>query len=296
MLMQLLTADAQSNLLSPGFDNTANVSNISGTARTSMAQEGREQQQGWIDALELFRGRCATFDVKLWRNFGHLARYNSGKKKAFYIPRRNPGETEPRAFELTPEVVDNVDTDVVCVMNGLRLDELIPFANAAQMMNQLGVWDKRLIARKAGITDYDRIEQSIRTERAIEKAQELPEFAKLIIVPQALMAAIQAAEGNDALQEGLKAQLEIWMKSVAMPQQAQLGGGMGGPGGPPQGAPPVGPGGPPGGPQPIGGVPGGTNTAAAAGQLPGPGSGPQGPINQGQSGPPPPPPGSFRVQ
>jgi hypothetical protein len=257
-----------------------------------MAEEGREQEQGWIEALELFRGRCVSHDIKLWRNFGHLARYSSGKKNAFYIPRRHPAETEGKAFELTPEIIDNVDTDVTCVMTGLRLSELIPFANAAQMMNQLGIWDKRLIARKAGVTDYDRIEQSIRVERALDKAQELPEFAKLIVVPQALMAAIEAAKGNDALTETLTAQLQIWMDAVAMPQQAQMSMGAGAP---PGGAPPQ-----PGGPAPVGGVPGGTNTAAATGALPGSVTGqqggPQGPIGGSAGGPPPPPPGSIRIE
>lgn len=282
LLMQILGQDAQTNLLNPGFSNAADKSNISGTARTSMAEEGQEQQAGWVEALELFRGRCAGLDIKHWRNFGHLARYNEGKKKSFYIPRRNPAEDEPRSFELTPEIIDNVDTEIVCRMNGLRMSELIPFGQAAQLYGPdgLGIWDINLIAQKVGVTDIQRIQQNNRTYRSIRKAEELPEFAKLIIVPQAFLAAIKEATGNDELQSALAEQLAMWIQAVAQPQQAQIGASM-----QPQGAPPQG------GPAPIGGIPGGTNTAAAQGQLPGPGSGPQGPIGN----PSPPPPGSIRV-
>jgi hypothetical protein len=284
LLMNIIGQDASTNLLSEGFSNTADKSNISGTARSNMAEQGREQQAGWVEALELFRGRCASLDVKLWRNFGHLARYGTGKKQPFYVPRRNPQEGEGRSYELTPDVIDSVDCDVICTMAGLSMSELIPFGQAAQLYGPdgLGVWDINLIARKAGVTDIERIQQNNRTYRNIRKAEELPEFAKLITVPQAMIQALKEARGNEELTAALTEQLMIWMQMVAQPQQAQIGMSM---------QPQPQPGAAPPGTEPIGGIPGGTNTAAAMGQLPGPGSGPQGPVGN----PSPPPPGSIRV-
>jgi hypothetical protein len=284
LMMTLLGTDAQTNLLNAGFSNAADKSNISGTARSSMAEEGREEQSGWDEALELFRGRVMAHAVKLWRNFGHLSRYGSGKKQPLYIPRRNPGEGESRSYELTPDVIDNVDCDVICTMNGLRLSEMIPFGQAAQMFGPdgLGIWDMNLIAQKAGVTDLQRIQANNRVHRAVRKAEDLEEFAKLFSVPQGLIAAIKAAHSEEEAQGATEA-LDVWMKAVVEPMMAQIGQSM---------APPAPPGAGPPGTEAIGGIPGGTNTAAAQGQLPGPGSGPQGPTGN----PSPPPPGSYRIE
>jgi hypothetical protein len=270
LLMTIAGTDAQTNLQGEGFSNAADKSNISGTARASFAEEGRESQQGWVEALELFRGRCAGHAVKLWRNWGHLARYGTGTKQPLYIPRRNPGYDEPRSYELTEDVVDNVDCEVRCTMNGLTLQQT------------LVLWDEHTMAEKAGVTDIQRVRANNRTARNIRKAEELPEFAKLITVPQAL---IQAAANAITEEEktALMEQLQIWMQMVAQPQAMQMQSmGM-----PPQ----AGPGGMPPGAQPLGGIPGGTNTAAAQGAPPGPGSGPQGPTGN----PSPPPPGSIAI-
>ena len=282
-MMTILGQDAQTNLNTAAFSNVADKSNISGTARNSFAEEGREAEHGWVEALELFRGRCAAMDVRGWRNFGHLARYGSGKKQSFYIPRRNAGEGESKSYELTPDVIDSVDCEIICTMNGLRMSELIPFGQAAQLYGPdgLGLWDLNLMARKAGITDIERIQQNNRAYRGIRRAEELPEFAKLITVPQAFIQAIRDAKGNEEVQTALTEQLGVWMQFVAQPQQAQIGMAMQPPGAPPQG-----------GPAPVGGIPGGTNTAAAQGMGPGPGSGPQGPIGN----PSPPPPGSNPIR
>jgi hypothetical protein len=284
LLMTMLGQDAQTNLLNPGFSNAADKSNISGTARSSMAEEGREEQSGWDEALELFRGRVMAHAVKLWRNFGHLSRYGTGKKQPLYIPRRNPGEGESRSYELTPDVIDNVDCDVICTMNGLRLSEMIPFGQAAQMFGPdgLGIWDMNLIAQKAGVTDLQRIQANNRIHRAVRKAEDLEEFAKIFSVPQGLIHNIKIA-GTPEEAQGAEEALSLWMQAVVQPMMAQLQQSM---------QPPAPPGAAPPGTEAIGGIPGGPNTAAAVGQLPGPGSGPQGPTGN----PSPPPPGSYRIE
>lgn len=268
LVMQMLAMDSQSNLQTQG--DMPDRSNVSGTALQRGAEQGKELQDGWVQALESFHGRCATHDILLWRNFGQEARYLSGSKKAFYIPNRNPAADEKPSFELTPEMIDNVDTDIDCLMNDMSLSELIPFGQAAQMFGPDGmqIWSSRDIARKMGKTDFDRTRDEIRTEVMLKRVMEMEETGKLILVPQALLQAISEATGDPDRQMNLVQQLAVWQKAVVEPMMMQLQQSAN-PQPPPQ----------PGLPQPGQGIQGGGGAPyAALGQGPGTqGGGPMGP-------------------
>jgi hypothetical protein len=293
LLMTILGEDMKTNRLQ-GLQGMPDKSNISGTAQQRASEEGRELEAGWLEAMELFHGRSLTHDVKLVRNFFPEITHSSGRKKSFYIPRRNPGPTEERSFELTPEIVDNVDTDVNCSMNSLRLSELPVFAQAAQLLGPEGptpIWTLRDIAQKAGVTDIDRVMAENQTYLSVKRATELPEFAKGVTVPEALEQAIAEAAGNPALQERLMRRLMWWEENIAAPQQQQMQM-QGQP--QPAGGPPQGPGGPP--MDPGAGVPGGAGAPyAAIGMGPGSQGGAVGRPTGPSGAPPPPPPGSIRI-
>lgn len=275
MVMQMLMADSQTNLSMQSFGEMPDKSNISGTAQQRSVEASQIQSDAWVRSMESFHGRCATHDMHLWRNFGHESRYLSGQKKSFFIPRRNPMETEAPSFELTPEVIDNVDTEITCLMDSMSMTEMMTFGQVAQMFGPqgMGIWSNDDIARKMGKTDYPRTKVQVQTDRMMQRVQEMEETGKLILVPQALMQAIKEAEGNPELQGNLTKQLLVWQKAVMEPMMAQLQQAS-----QPQPPPGMAPGGaPPGPPQPGQGIAGGSGAPyALMGQGPGSVSGVQG--------------------
>ncbi len=292
LIMSMLQENVRSNRIAVESRTMPSQSNITGQAMAHSAEDGREIEGSWVEALELYHGRCASLDINvLYRNVGHESRYLSGSKKSYYVPRRNPIEGEAPSFELTPEMIDAVDTDVTAMMNQFRLSELMPFAQIAQMFGPQGmkIWSNRDIAQKIGKTDYDRTKEQIDIDELVAAARDLPEFKKLLI-PAALRRAAEQATGNDDLQQQLLTMLEDWEKLIAQPQRMQMEAA-----GQPQ---PQAPQGPPGMPNPGAGIAGGAG-APYAGMNMGPGSqgapvgappaGPAGP------GPVPPPPGSARI-
>lgn len=285
MLMQFIQADTQTNMLAPGFGQPIDKSNVSGTAQAVAAEQGRENESGWVQAMEEYHARCASHDVNLWRNFGHDARYQEdGSVKKFFVPRRMPTDGEERSFELTPDVIDSVDSDFRVTMNSLRMSELIVFGQAAQMFGPdgLGIWDVYTIAEKMGVTDVDRALANNRQYRSLRKAEELPEFAKAVTIPQGFKHALRAARGNPELQADILEQLVDWQKLIAQPQRQQLEASA-----QPQTPGPASP------PTPGQGIAGGAGAPYAANPATAPGA--QGAPVGRPSGPPVPPPDSVQV-
>lgn len=288
-LLQIVMGDLERAELAPGFGDVPDKSNVSGTAQSIAAENGREQEAGWIESLEEFHGQSMTYDIKQYRNWGHLANYASGSRKSYYVPRRNPAIGQEPSFELTPEIIDAVDCDVTCSMQSLRMSDLPVFAQAAQMLGPEGptpIWSLRDIARKAGVTDIERVMAENQTYMLLKRALEHPDLAKGITIPQALAQAVGQAEGNEQVQSFLLGQLKWWMENIAAPQQQQMQA--------QQQQPPQGP---PGGPvQPGQGIAGGAGAPyQALGMGPGSQGAPVGAPPGPQGGPPPPPPGSFRI-
>lgn len=275
LIFQMMAEDGTLGMLDRS-DGMPDKSNISGTARQGMAEVGQEQREMWVRSLESLHGREATHDVcKLWRNHGHEARYAEGTKKPFYVPSRNPTSIEDRSFELTPEMIDNVDTDINASMNSLKLSEMMTFAQA---MTALGpdsatpIYTLEDIARKAGVTDIVRVMQDNQKYRMIKKVMDLEETGKLVLAPQALKQAIRDAEGDPELQADLQETLDMWMTAVMQPMQAKIDQSM---------APPAPP------PAMGQGVAGGAGAPyAAQGQGPGSQGGAVGAPPQELSGPP----------
>lgn len=290
MLVSFIQSDTMTNMLAPGFGQPIDKSNVSGSAQSIQAEQGREIESGWVQAMSSYHASCADHDVNLYRNFGHESRYqDDGSVKKFYVKRRMPGYNEDPSFELTPDIIDNVDCQFTVTMASMRMSELIPFGNAAQMFGPdgMGIWDIYDIAEKMGITDVDRALQNNRIYRAIRKAEELPEYAKAVIVPQAFKDRLRAAKGNPLLQADILEQLVDWKKLVADPQRQQIEQQMAAP--PPGQAPPGG-----GPPQPGQGIAGGGGAPYSQLNM-GPGS-QGGQVGRPETaGPPPPPPGSVQV-
>jgi hypothetical protein len=230
LVFQMMQQDSSLGPVSDGRnDGMPDKSNISGTARQGMAEVGQEMRDMWVRSLESLHGREATHTIcKLWRNFGHESRFNeysTSGKKPFYVPSRNPSGMEDAAFELTPEMIDNVDGDITASMNSLRLSEMIPFAQAMQMLgpeSQTPIFTLADIARKAGVTDIARVTQENQKYRMMRKVMDLEETGKLVLAPQALKQAIMEAEGNPELQAELQETLDIWMQMVKAPMEAKV--------------------------------------------------------------------------
>lgn len=229
MVFQMMEQDGTLAMLSERADGMPDKSNVSGTARQGMAEVGEEMREMWVRSLESLHGREATHIIcKLWRNHGHESRYNdysSSGKKPFYIKSRNPVDPNEPAFELTPEMIDNVDSDINASMNSLKLSEMIPFAQAMQMLgpeSMTPIFTIEDIARKAGVTDIGRVMQVNQKYRMMKKVMDLEETGKIILAPQAIKEAIMDAEGNPELQAELQELLDIWMQAVKAPMEAKI--------------------------------------------------------------------------
>jgi hypothetical protein len=182
-------------------------------------------------------------------------------------------------------MIDNVDTDIVCLMESMSLSELMTFGQVAQQFGPpgLGIWSYEDIARKMGKTDYQRTKIQVQADRTMQRVMDDPEFGKIVLARQSFLQAIKEAEGNPELQDNLKEQLEIWEAVVIQPMMQQIQAASQPP--PAPAAPPPMAG------DPGAGIPGGAGAPyALMGQGPGSVTGIQG-------GPPPvPPPGMIPGQ
>lgn len=268
--------DAMS-FLPKGMYGDVSKSNVSGTAMSNYLNAGWEKIAPWVMAMEQYHTACGTLDIRLWRNFGHLARYAQDEETPFYVPSRNPSGYDAQSFELTPDVIDRAGWTVICKMVRSRRSEWPALANAAVIMHeQLGIADKEFIAEEVfGFTDALRKIEKTRGDKIIEAIFSDPDFGKSVLAEDWLIQRVEEAKGNPELMQLRVDQYRRWIEKNGAQAQAQQQP-QPGMGGPPQG---------PGGPAPMGGIPGGTNNAAALGQ--GPGSvtgqmgGPQGPQLQG---------------
>ena len=253
-------------------------SNISGVASGNSIDLGYDRVALWARTLETFHARDMALAMRMWRNFGHLAKYSGEDPRPLMVPVPRPQQRsgEAPAFELTRDLIDAVGPNVKVKLTRMRKQDMVPLAQAAKLLTELGVPFWAYLAEEwFNLPDVDHLEEEGQEEQAIRQALQLPEFVKAVTIPNAFAEAYKEAEGDPERQEVIATMKQSW-DLIALG-----GGGMGQP--------------PPGGPG--GAVPQeGVNPPSAAGvSYPnvgqGPGSvtgqqgGPQGPLGGQDVGP-----------
>lgn len=212
-------------------------SNISGVASGNSIDLGYDRVALWANTLQTFHARDMALAMRMWRNFGHLAKYAGEEPRPLMVPVPRPQQRsgEAPAFELTRDLIDAVGPSIRVSLSRVRKQDMVPLAQAAKLLIELGVPFWGYLAEEwFNLPDVDHLEEEGQEEQAMRQALQLPEFAKAVTIPNAFAEAYEEAEGDPAKQEVIATMKQSW-DAIAL-------GGMGqpaiGPGGSPQGAAP----------------------------------------------------------
>jgi hypothetical protein len=217
-------------------------SNVSGTAIGHLNEAGMDKVAPWVHSLETFLARDYSKAIRLWRNFGHTIEFGDAERRPMMVPVSKPYRNEASSFELKKEVIDKVGPDVQVKMTQNRPSDWVPMAQAAKLLNELGVPFEYMATEWFNLPDYQRMREEWDEERTMLAASQHPQFLELVKIPAMFAENIKEAEGDPEQQQVLAMYMQAWMQFVAMQslqqqQQQQQGppgmGGPQGPGGPP---------------------------------------------------------------
>jgi hypothetical protein len=251
LVMGQITQNQQTGGIPLGMYGAQPGSNITGNSMSVAAESGMDHITPWIKALETGRTRLAERMFMYWRNKGHLSRYRDGKQYDFMVPVSKPTTSQELGNALTPEIIDAIGPRVRVVMNRLRVQEALQWANVAGQLIPLGVTTRRRMAEKMGNHDYDRMRAEWQEEVDWDAMNADETLMKEVRIPLKLKQLADEAL-NEEERAMYMALLDRYMEARMLEAQAQAaqaaappappGLGPGGP--PPPGAPPLGPGGP----------------------------------------------------
>lgn len=275
--LQMVDKDKMTGMIPLGMYGQQTGSQQTGNSMSVASESGMDHITPWVKSLETGQTRKIEACIRLWRNWGHLSRFQDGDEHEFMVPSRKPTSNGELAHALTPELIDAVGPRVIVTMTRLRTQELMQLANIANMVVPLGMPRRRMF-EKMGEHDYDRMREEWIEEMEWDTMQQDEELRRNIKIPIQIKQWADEA-GSEEDKAMYLALMDFWMqRQQAQAMQPPQGGAP--PGGPPGMPPPGGmpPGGPP-PPAPNGG--GGANTLNFAGLGAGPG------VDGGQVGRPP---------
>jgi hypothetical protein len=270
-VMQQIMQDSSAIKFPPMAHGVYEGSNISGVASGNSIDLGYDRVSLWARTLETFHARDMALAMRMWRNFGHLAKYAGEEPRPLMVPVPRPQQRsgEAPAFELTRDLIDAVGPRVAVRLTRVRKQDMVPLFQAAKIATELGVPFWAYLAEEwFNLPDVDHLEEEGQEEQAIRQALQLPEFVKAVTIPNAFAEAYEEAAGDPERQEIIATMKQSW-------DLVALGGGQGQP-------PAIGPGG---AVPPEGGNPPGVNPPTSAGvSYPNSGQGP-GSVTGNQGGP-----------
>ena len=233
-VLQQVMQDKQTSFFPPGAHGIYNGSNISGITSGNQVDAGFDHMALWVSGQGTYIARDLALAGRFWRNHGYQVKYAGNQIRPFMVPvpKQRQRQGEAPAFELTRELIDTVGPDVEIKMVRTRKQDMVPLAQAAKLLKDLGVPFWAYLAEEwFDLPDPEHLQEEGQEERAIEQAMMLPEFAKAVTIPAAFAAQMAEAEGDPKQQALLQAMMEMW-------QMIALGGmGQEPPGGGPPGAP-----------------------------------------------------------
>jgi hypothetical protein len=276
------TQDKQTGGIPLGMYGTQPGSNITGNSMSVAAESGMDHITPWITALETGRTRVVEKMFCYWRNKGQLSKFHGGEERPFMVPVSKPTTGQELARELTPQLIDAIGPRVRVVMNRLRPQEALQWAQVAGQLIPLGVSTRRRMAEKIGETDYDRLREEWQEEADWDAMNADESLLKEVRIPMKLVQWAEEAQSEEeramfmAMLDRYMENRQIEAQAMAAQQQAGIAGG-------PSGQPPMGlPGSAP--PQ-VGGLGGNTMNMAGLGAGPGTQGAPVG-APSGPFGPP----------
>jgi hypothetical protein len=252
-LLQSLNAQMAKTGIPIGlYGNQAGLgSNISGNSMANAAEAGFDAIRPGIEAMETYHTQKYEKKNLIFRNVGHLSRFQEGEEKPFMVSVRQTSRTQELAQAMTPELIDKVGPRVKVNLTRLRVSDMIPLTQAAQAAIGAGLGSRRDWAEKIGRYDFDRMEEEINAEMLDQLVRQDEDLQKLVWIPEYLSKRVKDAETPEereiftlALRTYMQKQQAAMVGQMMPPQPGMLPGGGGGPGAggpalPPGGQPPV---------------------------------------------------------
>jgi hypothetical protein len=128
--------------------------------------------------LETFHAAKQEMRLKIWRDWGHSVETEDGAYGELTVPMRKQRRrfsSGPNAVTITPEMIQRTGTRVEATMRHIRLQNLAPLGNAANMWMQINGMSAREAMELRGVTDPD----AVFMEREYEQALLDPELQKV---------------------------------------------------------------------------------------------------------------------
>jgi hypothetical protein len=143
----------------------------SGSSTEGHIEAGKDKFSVQLQAAEVFWGEWASLNLRLYRDIGHLIpdeRGMYGRQKVPYGGKdrwKYPGR--PPAYEITPEMLDHIGTEVTAELTSVRLQNLAPLGNAVAIWKAQRGMSSREGMELRGVRDPDKIFDEMDYEDAL---------------------------------------------------------------------------------------------------------------------------------
>ena len=170
-LFQTMDKENATSRLPLAQHGVAESANQSGNATEGHIEAGKDKFAVQLQAAEVFWGQWAGMCLQLYRDFGHLIKNEKGDYGRQKIPyggrERWRYPDRPPAYELTPEMLDHVGTEVEARLTSLRLQNLGPLGNAVGVWKAQRAMSSREGMELRGVRDPDMVFDEIDYEETL---------------------------------------------------------------------------------------------------------------------------------
>jgi hypothetical protein len=223
VLMAQLNSQVQTGFAPPtAYGYMPDQANISGTANRASLSAGLHLHRPWISSLQSFIAEDLSKAMRMIRNFGSVVEYGEvGQYKPIMAPVSRPAKGDPAITRLNRQLLDATGTDVTVRMTIRDKDSWMQMAQTATILKQAGVPFQYLAEELFGMPYDDQMREEWREEMAEEAMYRHPKFMELAVIPQAIEAMVQEAEGDEMRARDLLELKERWEALVVQPGMAQ---------------------------------------------------------------------------
>jgi hypothetical protein len=202
-------------------------SNISGTATKMGLSAGTHLWKPWASSLDRFVERDTSKAFRIWQRLGHTVEYAQSNRRPFVVPNERPLKGEPGSFELTKECLEKVGPAIIVRSDAQDTADWTMRAQAAKMMNELGMPKPEVFDRLFSITYDPQMAQEWLEEQSLAVAMQNPKFVEIVGIPAMFASEMNEAKDDPERMQLLQTFLKGWMEVVVQPammeQQAQMG-------------------------------------------------------------------------
>jgi hypothetical protein len=226
-LMEAFARDRQTGRAPLSAYGVFDQSNISGTATKMGLSAGTHLWKPWAGSEDRFVERHISKAFRIHQRLGHLVEYASPSRRPFVVPNERPLKGEPGSFELTKECLQKVGPHILVKSDAQDTADWTMRAQAAKLMNELGMPKPEVFDRLFSITYDPQMAQEWLEEQSLAVAMQNPKFVEIVGIPAMFASEMNEAKDDPERMQLLQTFLKGWMEVVVQPamleQQAQMG-------------------------------------------------------------------------